>query len=416
MRLAVHHISLFSSLVISILGNGCTYGLCDGVESRKARPSAVNSASKQVLNASSSSSKKASNDGCFAPEPVFRAVTYNAALAPGFELLSKERTPKVIEALARQAASADILCVQEFWERDTFEALKASVPELSHIVRPEPRPGTGTCSETEIGGLAQCVSESCGEANADEVVGCASMNCPEVVGALGGGCLGCIMNHLESPEACLGTGSGPSDPAIFGGNYDVGLLSRHPLARQAQKELSSYFVRAKVLYGRVTIPSFGAVDVFCTHLGSPLGIVKYEGSFGNYELEHQQQVNELISYVREKSNGNHPVIVLGDLNMGPAIGYNEAELPEQFQQLLSAGFDDAYLTSNAPDCTYCAGTSFRDSFLPNQIIDHILTARVPLNYLEVNRLFTEPVTIDTSLPEFNLSDHFGLELNVFAHP
>lgn len=340
-----------------------------------------------------------------------RAVTFNAGLAPGFEPLATQRTPYVVRALAEAVSDADLLCVQEFWQKGDFAALETSLTELPHVLRMSPKPGSGSCSENELLPLFGCLSGSCQDAAGEELVGCAVTACPVEVATLSGGCLGCIMNHLEGLESCLAETPIASDPAIFGGSYDIGLFSRWPIQRAHQRELSSYFVRASVLHARVVVPRLGPVDAFCTHLGSDLGIVSYAGAFGSWEGEHRRQVEELLEFVRQENKNERPLLLLGDLNMGPAVGSNEAVLPDDYALLVNAGFDNAYATQSNPSCTNCPDTTFRGPDESREILDHVLSARLRLDGTVTERLFVAPVSLGDEYPLFNLSDHFGLKVS-----
>lgn len=343
------------------------------------------------------------------PHQRIRAATFNAALAPGFAAFAVERAPRVIAALTEESHDLDVLCVQEFWLQPHFDALAASVTQLPHAMRMAPRPGSGNCSDSEFLPLAACLGAHCGTASSDTLADCATSNCPVEVASLSGGCLGCILNHMDGIEACLGDGQVPSDPAIFGGSFDVGLLSRWPIVRSDTKELTSYFVRASVLYAQIAVPRFGTLDVFCTHLGSPLGIVPYAGTNGGWEQEHAMQISELLAFIRDEHQDQRPLVVIGDLNCGPALPGIDGAWQPNYQMLLDAGLDDAYATDHQPLCTNCAGTSFRDTGATNEIIDHILSMRLPVRHTKSERLFVDAIELVPSLPAFNLSDHFGLK-------
>jgi endonuclease/exonuclease/phosphatase family metal-dependent hydrolase len=332
-------------------------------------------------------------------------MTYNAALAPGFEPDVTERAPLVIQSLAAAATDLDVLCVQEFWIDELFAALAASVPELPHSVRLPPRPGTGDCSPLEFSALAGCLGANCSMASGEALVGCALESCSESVAALSGGCLGCIMNELDDVSACVGTGSGPMDPAIYGGSFDTGLLSRWPIKRSSSRELTSYFVRASVQYARLEVPNIGFVDTFCTHLGSPLGIVAYGGDQGSWELEQRKQIEELLSFVAEKNHGNHPVLILGDFNTGPATAATTAVWPENYELIRSAGFDDVYATRAGAQCTFCPDDGGAGK---GELIDHVFSAKISTHGAVTERLFTESIPLSTG--PSRLSDHFGVKV------
>lgn len=119
-----------------------------------------------------------------------RAGTFNAGLAPAFAPLVAERTEPVINALTSNSSSLDVLCVQEFWLAEHWQALAASVAsELPHALRLAPRPGTGSCSAEELGALGQCLQTACPDASGENLVACATTNCAAEVTALNPGCL-----------------------------------------------------------------------------------------------------------------------------------------------------------------------------------------------------------------------------------
>lgn len=340
---------------------------------------------------------------------ALRVMTFNAALAPEFEPLSPERAPKVIDAVATASRDLDIACVQEFWKEEHFQALRSRLSELPHVVRGTPRVGSGECSTSELGPLVSCLSQHC--PTTGDTVACATSACAAEVSSLSGGCLGCVINNLTDIPKCQGSSGALADPAIFDGAQDVGLLSRWPILQRHVTELASYFVRASILHARIVVPGFGPVDAYCTHLGSPLGIVPYAGDFGSWEGEHEEQVREVLHFVRRTSRGTHPTVLLGDFNMGPAVGSNVQINDDHYRQVINAGFDDAYLTKNAqPLCTNCAGTTFRDSDAQNTIVDLVFSRALPLRDIRRERLFVDAVDLGPGLPTFNLSDHVGVKV------
>lgn len=355
---------------------------------------------------------------CRADHAPLRVLTYNTALAPGFERLTIQRAPMVIQALATAATDLDLMCVQELWNGAFFDGLRATATELPYALRMDPKPGTGGCTDAEFLPLAGCLETNCSSASGEGLVKCAQEKCTVAVAALSGGCLGCIINRVDralndplGPMACLATAGQVSDPAIFGGEYDAALLSRWPIVKSEVQELSAYFVRASVLHARIDVPRYGEVDAYCTHLGSSLGIVEYAGNYGSWEGEHLQQVDEVVKFVKKTNRGRHPVVLLGDFNMGPKVGENSAVLASHYERLVRRlDLDNAYVVGHDPLCTECAGTSFRGVDATNEIIDHIFSKRLPTRQVGRERLFIEPVELGNG-QTFNLSDHYGLKIS-----
>jgi endonuclease/exonuclease/phosphatase family metal-dependent hydrolase len=344
-----------------------------------------------------------------------RAATFNAALAPGFEPLASQRLPLVVSALAEAAQQLDVLCVQEFWLESDFAQLRAtSTASLPYVVHPAPLPGAGECTEAELGTLGQCVQNQCANTDAEALVACLQTQCSTEVGSLSGGCLGCLINQLDDFSQCAPTGHAPiaSDPAIFGGDYDTGLLSRYPISEQAVLPLDAYFQRGAVLYARIEVPQLGPVHTFCTHLSSPLGVIPYVGPDGSWDGEHARESEQLFEFIRAKQGNLEPVLVLGDLNMGFAVDGVGAVLPGDFAALLADGLTDPYLDSGQAQCSECNDNSFRAADTPNDLIDHALIQGFPGASASVTRVFTGPVSLAAGLPPTNLSDHYGVRLQL----
>ncbi|MFZ5894581.1 MAG: endonuclease/exonuclease/phosphatase family protein [Myxococcota bacterium] len=345
------------------------------------------------------------------PSFELRVATYNAALAPAFAPLVAERGEPVITALTQQASSLDLLCVQEFWLEDHWTALRDSAAsQLPHAVRKPPRPGSGNCSEEELGKLVGCLQSSCSEHKDAELVSCATTNCAEAVVSLNPGCLGCVMNHVAGDlTACVGEPQ-PSDPAIFGGSFDVGLLSRYPILASDIKELTSYFVRVAALYAKLDVPGAGPVHAFCTHLGSPLDIVPYGGAYGSWHDEQRQQILELLGFIRQKTHGSGRVLVLGDMNTGPAHASIHGEWQDNYIALTSNGLQNPYLAQGDADCTWCPSNTYHPDAEPT-LIDHILQSGFDGASTIGARLFVDPVqlTLTEGSVAAHLSDHYGLQ-------
>jgi endonuclease/exonuclease/phosphatase family metal-dependent hydrolase len=228
--------------------------------------------------------------------------------------------------------------------------------------------------------------------------------------------LGCVINNLDADfTSCLGEAA-PDDPAIFGGDYDVALLSRFPLLETESKKLNAYFVRTAVLYAKLDVPGLGPLHAFCTHLGSSLGPIPYQGPYAGWDDEHGHQVTELVAYVQSKASDAAPVILLGDLNMGPALGSSVATLPEQYQQLLAVGFSDPYASQPNALCTDCADDTFNQMFpgYQDSLIDHVLLRDLPAHVATSQRVFDGKTSIAGQ--DGNLSDHYGVRVMLATPP
>jgi endonuclease/exonuclease/phosphatase family metal-dependent hydrolase len=143
-----------------------------------------------------------------------------------------------------------------------------------------------------------------------------------------------------------------------------------------------------------------------------LGGLPYQGEHGDYEGEHAAQITELLEFIDEKTDDGDKVVLLGDLNMGPATSGLSAELPDHFARLVpGAGFASAAL-ERAPFCTWCQANSWLGDDTPSSMIDHILLRGPHQAVISTQPVFAEPTTIEGLSEPVHLSDHFGVELGL----
>lgn len=365
-------------------------------------------------------------------ESALTATTYNLGLLSSVGYAT-QRAPLAIQATA--ALDTDVQCVQEVWEKAHWDMLvDASRAKRPHTLRLPDAPGaTGMCSPDEFNPLETCAAAAC--ANAPSLIPCTLANCAQWVAALGASCIPCLTTSADAGQSlaqirasCVGagtaTGSTPETRAyLSGGSYGIGLLSAKPFAATETKSLDSSTVRRGILYGRLDDTQLGTVHVFCTHLSAILTGIKYEGSYTDWPGENAAHVQALIDYVREKAGSDGKVLVLGDLNTGPAGAGIEPSVPASYAKLPAAGFADPFLTGPNAACTYCRDNPLvaGDDSAANATIDHILVRGISQS-TDVTRVLDQPVEIDvpsaqdagttTEKRTLRLSDHYGLHARV----
>lgn len=347
-------------------------------------------------------------------------ATFNAGLAPGFEDYATERAPKVIDQLALEAKSLDFLCVQEFWREDDFSALAAAVQaELPTAIRLPPKPGTstGSCPAEKIEPLRSCGKSHCDGLTASALQDCVAESCESLVPTDDSGCFSCLLGELakgsvidDIADACAGTGSPEpnADPAIFGGSYDIGVLTGLPVLEQGHCELPAYMVRVAAQYVRVKGNDDQELNVFCTHLTSSIGAMPYGGQNTDWETEHDLEVDGLLQCIADKAQGG-PVVVMGDLNASLAEGNLAAEWPTPFEKLIASGLKEVATGQEPPLCTLCPENTFRSDDSKGKRVDHILVRDVELTHAERFMLGTVTVTAGGSNVETSFADHYGLK-------
>jgi endonuclease/exonuclease/phosphatase family metal-dependent hydrolase len=358
--------------------------------------------------------------GCSARPAKVVMATFNVGLAPGDVALTDERKPGVIAALAAEAKELDVLCVQEFWrEQDFNDLIAATAAELPYTLRPAAMPGPTGCAAADapdLAAIAACVQTNCPGATGSAVASCVLESCADAFFGLSDPCQGCLTEDLSPPVALIlqkcspaATGANPDDtPALFGGAFDVGLLSRHPFLEQDHERLDAFMVRVAVLYGKVATDA-GDLHVFCTHLTSTLAFA-YAGAHDDYQQEHAFEVQQLLDFVHRKVPDGGNVVLLGDLNCGPAVRDTiVAEWPEDYDLLMSGGFADPYVRQADASCTSCPGNTLKAPDSDPTLEDHILVQGLD-GSLRVERRFTDPIAIEVggTAVTSNLSDHYGL--------
>lgn len=351
---------------------------------------------------------------------TFRVATYNAGLAVGYEPFVAERKPAIEKALGAASSELDVLCVQEYWEEQHFDDLEAEVvAELPFALRPAPVPGPASCTQGELDALFGCLAQSCASEAGGALIDCALASCSAQVVALAPQCLSCAHDQAVAGAtsaqiygACIPGSAGTSGetPALFGGAFDIGLLSRFPFDKTEVKRLDSALVRAAVAYGKI-VQNGKNLHVFCTHLGSGIGSFPYPIPGGSWQAENQAQAAAVVDYVKQTA-GTEPAIVLGDLNTGPTLGALVAEWPDSFQVLADGGFQSLFTAQDAA-CSLCPENTFRADDSDPTLVDHVLM-RGSFAGSSGGRFMTELelLKVGTKWVATHRSDHFGVTAKV----
>jgi len=359
--------------------------------------------------------------GCDDEEDGLEVGTFNAGLAPGFVPFTEERAPLTIQAIAEQPL--DILCVQEVWTPASVQALReASASRWPNTFFPAPDPGdvvstTPACEAAALTPLATCVSSSCAGLPTDQLTGCVLGGCQPEINALDTACSTCLAANIgASFDAIAATCTTmPSSPFAFGGSFGVGLLSRQAILDPDFLVLDSTFNRRGVIYGRVDTDRVGEVHVFCTHLTAIFDDIPFPVAGGSWEAEQRAQIEEMLAFIDEKTDEDDRVIILGDLNTGPAFDGVEAEEAANYALFTDAGFENPFLDEvDFADCTFCASNPIVSDTAASVAIDHLLVRGLDADGT-ARRFLTEPVDVevDGETTTVAFSDHFGVRATLF---
>jgi endonuclease/exonuclease/phosphatase family metal-dependent hydrolase len=259
--------------------------------------------------------------------------------------------------------------------------------------------------------------------------------CDAEVGELSGTCTSCLVDNGASGDldmieaACLGSGASEEDlplppeerSYLLGGAFGVGLLSKLPLMETDTLVLDASTTRRGILYALIDVPDLGEVAVFCTHFTAVLNELRYEGSYETWEGENTAHVQAAIDWIDEKTDRDSQVILLGDLNTGPALPADDIlpEVAESYAQLPEADFDDPFLDGPNATCTFCTSNALvrQEDTGVGAAIDHIMTRGIDAR-VTAERILDEPVSVsgdeDAGTPdELPLSDHYGVEATFY---
>jgi endonuclease/exonuclease/phosphatase family metal-dependent hydrolase len=352
------------------------------------------------------------------PPFTFTVDTYNTGLAYGYVEYTMERLPHLIEVLS--AYESDLICLQEVWRSDDREAIVASAqarfPHASWEVteRTEVNPG---CSAEEVEPLRTCIETRCPDISPGELASCGLDQCGMEFEAASSQCQTCIATHLgQSLEEIIMSCEGGGPSFFYGGHNGLLILSKYPLTQPQHLELTSTLVQRAVLSVQVDLPIDRSIAVHCTHLASDLsGSIQYHGDlFESFAEEQNAQINELLSW-SQTPDLSQPHLILGDLNTGPETQESEAELAENFELFMSAGYTSPYATPES-QCTYCRQNTIIGNEGPGgYIIDHILMRGFSEVGVDHRRTFdqTSPISIDNAAPrDLHLSDHYGVQVTL----
>ncbi len=362
------------------------------------------------------------------PAGPFTVLTFNAGLAVGVLPLARERVALVTEQLAREPA--DLICAQELWQEDHWSAAAAALSSrLPHTLRPAAAPtiAGARCSAADIAPLESCHRASCSSARPAELASCMIGRCAHLAGSMDAGCVSCLLREPWPSipalrQACAeGDAAAPQRllqsprrgaPLAFGGATGTGILSSVPFAETEVLELPSTWARRAVLYARLDRSPVGPMHVFCTHLSAQLGSVPMPPG-QSWQREHAEQVRLLLELVdRKRAARPAPVVLLGDLNTGPAIpGRSSGKLPAHYARLEGAGLVAPFAHQPDARCTYCFDNPLVGTGSGGLLIDHVLLGGFP-GRATGRRILDRPqaITVEGQRRTTPPSDHYGLSV------
>ena len=98
--------------------------------------------------------------------------------------------------------------------------------------------------------------------------------------------------------------------------------------------------------------------------------------FFDLSQESFNQSNELISFIKSKTNGSDTVFIMGDFNAGPRGEDIKPAFPDSYWNIRNANYSDTQWlydnTTGIPlQCTYCEENPLVSPLTQDKIFDHI---------------------------------------------
>lgn len=373
--------------------------------STPADPKATTSApttSAAPSSAAPSSAAPSANPAPIEPTSAFTVATFNAGLARGWVKYADARRPAIHEALAR--AEVDLLCVQEYWATEDYVALlKATSKRLPVQHRATARRSQGACTPQTLASIERCAMDACSDRD-QALVSCVTERCKESARGASRACMQCLAGRAVAGKELAGCAEDlavPTREILPAGG--VALLSAQPIAARDVLTLASPLLDRLVLYARLDDTPLGTVDVFCTHLTTPLPV----DLPGMAPAINRHQVESLLAFVESKMPPG-VTLVLGDLNNGPAIGQAiRGHYPSHYALLPEAGFVNPHASSHGVACTRCdANPLVGGRGDGGVLIDHVLV-KGHTGSARATRWLDEP-TVPVGAVQVPPSDHYGV--------
>ncbi len=173
----------------------------------------------------------------------------------------------------------------------------------------------------------------------------------------------------------------------------LALLSRHVVLDTDVLDLGDG--RRALLHVLVDAGTHGPIHLF----GADLAPVGSEPLLGPAQAA---RVAALRDFVADEADPGDAVIVLGDLNAGPAGSGFEAHHPTSYELLVAAGFTNPYIESGDALCSTCAHNPLNEA--DRSLLTHHILVRDVDGAVTARRILDEPDPV--------LSPHYGLVVTI----
>jgi len=371
------------------------------------------------------------NSTCQCENP-FTIATYNT-LQITFSNNRDERLNATVNFFANPPFDLDVVCFQETWDPARRDALIRGLSQrfpFNYSAPQIPQRCRNACRVPNSLQLEQCISTTncfredafSGEDDVENLFDCLDNKndfCDDVLDQIDDECKICLgIAAIDLPDfgQCEDTNDLIQGQCIylFRGWLDPLLVSRVPFIETGFLEYTnSPLVIWGAIYGKIAVSPTQNLTVFCTHLSAPLPIIN---DFADIEEANRDQAAQLVAWVDQVAGPNDTVLVLGDMNNGPAINGTKELFIEGYRVFQNAGYDDLVLRIPGPPCTYCADNPLADQD-DSDIRDHIfLTGNVSDVCLRNASIILRERTVNIGDEFVPPSDHYGIVVSLCGLP
>lgn len=339
-------------------------------------------------------------------------VTYNAGLAVGFVDGARERADGVADEIA--GFDADVVCLQEVWLPEQIAAVEqAAADAFPHQAFPDAQPdvlAAPACAADDLDDVLACAETECADACLDELADCLIGSCALRLATLPLDCQRCAFAQIgDELDAIVQTCTTSDVRFANGGSFGTGLLSREPLRDVEEIAFTSALIRRGAVHAVADTPA-GPVDVYCTHLAADLSPLPYTDPEGTgWADENEAQVEALLDWIDDTATTGR-VVVMGDMNTGPAGEGLVAELPQSWSEFDRSGLAVPFV-DQVGDCTLCPENPLRGEGADPTLIDHVLLDGFD-GGATAERVMEQAFSLETCEGTIDAawSDHYGVRV------
>ncbi|XP_060575289.1 uncharacterized protein LOC132732798 [Ruditapes philippinarum] len=315
------------------------------------------------------------------------------------------RKDRIIKGL--KSSKADVICLQEAFigqdVEDIVNGVKKEYPhsfsELHDDVSNLPPQATENtqppCDDTRLNAYTTCIATNgCNTNDTKQNAGCLLANCLTPAFALfqldSQDCINCLSMSLLNIEACS------DKESVLGGrqmnNGGLLLLSKKKLRKVSYTDLYPS-TKESISRGYLTAEIKDFAPVVCAHLSPATSDVFFEPDLLNAGFTSYSEMNTFeVKALVKRFAAIKPVILLGDMNTGPAFKSKQtARLPNNYKRL-----QKQFKTRPVKEYTFKHPIDASNQ----SILDHIFVKN--LSILKTKRAFVP------KKGETPMSDHVGV--------